>query len=105
MMKKISIILIIVMVMINTSVTNAYGNTTVTVSLPSFPVTLNGITIENERSQYPLIIYKDITYFPMTYYDSRFLGLESIWNAKTGLTVEKTGVNWNYYKYNTNKTN
>ena len=42
---------------------------TVQVTLPSFSVTLNGQTTGNDYSKYPLLVYKDITYFPMTYYD------------------------------------
>ena len=38
----------------------------VQVTLPSFSVTLNGQTTGNDYSQYPLLVYKDITYFPMT---------------------------------------
>ncbi len=71
----------------------------VTVNLPTFDVTLNGTKIENSTNQYPLIVYKNITYFPMTYYDSRFLGLESQWNSNTGLSIIKTGANWDYNKY------
>ena len=41
---------------------------TVQVTLPSFTVTLNGQVIDNSYRQYPLLVYKDITYFPMTYY-------------------------------------
>lgn len=58
-----------------------------TVTLPSFDVTLNGVKIENEHRKYPFIVYKGITYFPMTYHDSRFLRLETIWNKETGLGV------------------
>ena len=41
-------------------------------TLPSFPVTLNGTVIDNSYRQYPLLVYNNITYFPMTYYDCRF---------------------------------
>ncbi|MDX9871102.1 MAG: DUF5050 domain-containing protein [Clostridia bacterium] len=77
----------------------------VTVKLPAFKVTLNGIAIENKTNQYPLIVYKDITYFPMTYYDSRFLGLESQWKGNKGLAVVKTGANWGYHKYQASTQN
>ena len=43
----------------------------VTVTLPSFPVTLNGVTIEQSQNQYPMLVYKDITYVPMTWADTR----------------------------------
>jgi hypothetical protein len=61
----------------------------VPVTLPAFDVALNGIKINNEYRQYPLIVYKDITYFPMTYFDSRFLGIETKWDDATGLEVTK----------------
>lgn len=61
----------------------------VTVSLPSFPVTLNGVTMEQSKSQYPMLVYKDITYVPMTWEDTRLLGLESAWTQKGGLVVSK----------------
>jgi len=48
---------------------------TVQVTLPSFSVTLNGQTNGNEYSRYPLIVYKNITYFPMKVTGSK--------NAKT----------------------
>ena len=62
---------------------------TVQVTLPSFSVTLNGQTTGNDYSKYPLLVYKDITYFPMTYYDCRLLGLKTDWTAGTGLVIEK----------------
>ncbi|MDR1206483.1 MAG: hypothetical protein LBL26_13560 [Peptococcaceae bacterium] len=68
----------------------------VQVTLPGFDVTLSGVPIDNTARQYPLIIYKDITYFPMTYNDCRFLGLESTYTPETGLDIKKTGVAGNY---------
>lgn len=51
----------------------------VTVKLPSFAVTLNGMQIDPTNSEYPLIVYRDITYFPMTYHGARFLHLKCNW--------------------------
>lgn len=51
--------------------------------LPAFNVTLNGTKVESRHRQYPLIVYKDITYFPMTYFDCRFLGLTTEWDSDT----------------------
>ncbi len=48
-----------------------------------YKVTLNGQIIDSSRLTYPLIEYKSITYFPATYYDSRFLGLVTDWNQPT----------------------
>ena len=71
----------------------------VKVFLPSFKVSINGVEVENSFNKYPLIVYNDITYFPMTYYDCRFMGLESLWESNTGLEIVKTGVNWDYHTY------
>ena len=70
-------------------VQTAFAAETVEVSLPTFPVTLNGQTTSNEHSKYPLLVYRDITYFPMTYYDMRLLGLKTEWTRETGLIIEK----------------
>lgn len=103
MKKKISITLLLVMLLTGifaqTAPTVHAAASNVTVKLPAFKVTLNGTVIDNKTSQYPLITYKDVTYFPMTYYDCRFLGLESVWNSRTGLNISKTGVSWSYNKY------
>ncbi len=52
----------------------------VNVTIPSFKVTLNGEVMDNEYNRYPLLVYKDITYFPMTYDGARFLGLKANWH-------------------------
>ena len=70
-------------------VPQALAADTVQVTLPSFSVTLNGQTTGNNYSKYPLLVYKDITYFPMTYYDCRLLGLKTDWTADTGLVIDK----------------
>ena len=44
-------------------------------------VTLNGQVIDNKTAKYPLLIYSNITYFPMTYHLSRFMGVETDWNG------------------------
>ena len=59
----------------------------VQVTLPSFSITLNGQTMQNDYSKYPFIVYKDITYVPMTYYDSRLLGIKTDWSAENGLSI------------------
>jgi hypothetical protein len=51
----------------------------VTVTIPSFPVTVNGQAMKCVYNQYPLLLYKDITYFPMAYDYARFLGVKSNW--------------------------
>ena len=61
----------------------------VSVSLPNFKITMNDVRIDNADRLYPIIVYRDITYVPMTYNDSRFLGLETKWEASSGLEVNK----------------
>lgn len=72
----------------------------VNVSLPAFKITMNDVKIDNNERVYPIIVYKDITYVPMTYNDSRFLGLETKWNSDSGLQVNKISVQ---LAYNPNK--
>ena len=63
----------------------------VEVRLPSFQVTLNGQKIDSVHSPYPLLVYKDITYFPMTWNYARAMGLYTDWNAEEGLSVQSGG--------------
>ncbi len=35
--------------------------------IPNYPIYLNGIRIYNDKEEYPLINFRDVTYFPMTY--------------------------------------
>ena len=84
----------------------AQAATTVKVSLPTFPVTLNGQSTSNEHSKYPLLVYKDITYFPMTYYDARLMGLQTEWTARTGLAIAENDVpNYEYVRDVVDETN
>lgn len=65
---------------------------TVSVNLPRFSIYLNGTKVNPLYHQYPLITYKDITYFPMTYHGCRFLGLETKWQTQTGLEINKNNI-------------
>lgn len=64
-------------------------NPNVTVTIPTTPITVNGKKIDNTNAQYPYIVYNNITYCPMTYAGSRFLGLESNWSQVSGLSISK----------------
>ncbi|NEW08341.1 DUF5050 domain-containing protein [Paenibacillus sp. SYP-B3998] len=77
----------------------------VRVTLPNFEVKLNGNRVENEYREYPLLLYKDTTYFPITWYDSRLLGLEAEWNPKDGLNIAKGKVASSFMPYQTNQKN
>lgn len=55
-------------------------------------VTLNGQVIDNKNAKYPLLSYSNITYFPMTYQLSRFMGVETDWNnAAKSLNITAGG--------------
>ena len=79
MFKKISIILCLLLFFNLSPATANAAEKEVKVTLPAFAVTLNGVEIDNAYSQYPLLVYKDITYVPMTYHGSRFLHLKANW--------------------------
>jgi len=106
--KKIIGMLVIFVFVISSTVIS-YGateSTGVNVTIPGFKVTLNGIVTENSYSKYPLIVYKDITYFPMTYNDCRYLGIEPNWKGnKEGLIIDTTDITAAYDPYKTKVKN
>ena len=78
---------------------------TVKVTLPSFTVNLNDNKVDNQYRNYPLLVYKDITYVPMTWYDCRLLGLKTEWTEKDGLKNSQEKVTSSYVPYKTNSKN
>lgn len=77
MKRKIIIVVLALASLLQMPVFAADAGKKVTVNLPAFNVTLNGVKIESTYDKYPLIVYKDITYFPMTYHASRFMHLKA----------------------------
>jgi hypothetical protein len=77
----------------------------VRVTLPDFAVNLNGHTVENQYRDYPLLVYRDITYFPMTWYDTRLLGLEANWSPDDGLNIKQSRVTSSYVPYKSERRN
>lgn len=96
-MKKRYIILTLVLTFLMMNKVEAKD---VNVTIPKFRVALNNIEMEKEYNKYPPIVYKDITYFPMTYKNSRFLGISANWdsNSKT-LFVDNNEAAGDYYHY------
>lgn len=52
-------------------------------TISSGVITLNQQVINNETAEYPFLLYRNITYVPMTYHLSRFLGLETNWDGSS----------------------
>ena len=94
--KKIlfSVSLLVLLSMMIASI--SFAQQSVSVSLPTFKITMNNVKIDNNERLYPVIVYKDITYVPMTYRDSRFLGLETKWSSGEGLQVNKISTTTNF---------
>lgn len=86
--RRISIILALCVFLIPMAGVSAVSQEKATIV--DFKVTLNGILINNINSDYPLLMYKGITYFPLTWDYSRFLGIETNWIQASGLVITKT---------------
>lgn len=87
-MKKIKILLMVALCL-GVGPQMARAAESVPVTLPTFDVTLNGVKLDQSASEYPLLLYKDITYVPMTYYDAKLLGLTPNWSLETGFSLDK----------------
>jgi|GEM_PF-4325809 len=61
------------------------------VEIVTQPVYINGVCIDSQGSPYPLLLYEQIVYLPLTWELCRFLGLESNWSAESGLSLARTG--------------
>lgn len=82
--------LIFVFLLFVLTITNVFAtNESVDIVIPDFAVTLNGTVVDNTTEKYPFIVYKGITYMPMTWDLSYALGLELKWDANIGLMVSK----------------
>ena len=66
------------------------------VKLPTFTVTLCGQTIDPRNEEYPFLVYKDITYLPLTYFGCRLLGLYEKWTEEGGLVISDAGARGQY---------
>lgn len=99
MKKKIATVTLFVILFTLMLPSLAFGATgNVKVKIAPFNVTVNGTVIDNAQSKYPVIIYNDITYFPMTYKISNSLGLKPNYTQETGfsLTLDNFGTELNY---------
>lgn len=64
----------------------------ITVRVADFPVTFNGVLVKSEQRTYPLLVFRDVTYFPLTW---RFAVDEFHWDyhfsQTAGLTIDTRG--------------
>lgn len=88
-MKKI-ILLVIALMFVLPSIVLA-ENTEVDVTIPEYDVKVNGVKIETAQSQYPVLVYKGVTYFPMTSDYLSGVGLNLKFSNETGLEISKSG--------------
>ncbi|SDC93496.1 protein of unknown function [Paenibacillus sp. UNCCL117] len=65
----------------------AAQSTELAVALPPFPVTVSTVATDQLNSEYPLLLYRDITYFPMTWNYATALGLSIAWNERDGFSL------------------
>ncbi len=94
-MRKIVCILLCCLLLLGAAPTASAAGMSATVA--TGPVVLNGQAVDNATAEYPLLVYKNITYFPMTYHLCRFLGLTTGWDSATKtFSITKTGETGQY---------
>ncbi len=106
--KVISLIIIIILIPLCVLAQNPYGFSDESIGeveeyayIPKCKVTFNGQEVDSINRQYPLLQFRDIVYFPMTYYDCRFLGVSTKWNGDTNnLEITKENISGAYRNYN-----
>jgi hypothetical protein len=59
-------------------------------ALPNYKIKINGTEVNNAYAEYPVLSYKDITYFPMTWTYTQALGLDVNWSVDTGYSIRKS---------------
>ncbi len=84
-----SVCLLVLLMITSTQAGAVVSNDTVLVSIPKFDITVNNQKIDNAYEKYPLIVYKDITYFPMTWNYANALGLQVSWDSMKGFSISK----------------
>lgn len=99
------ILMLLILPLTLISKTNAKS---VDVHLPTFDIYVNEVKVENDYKKYPFIVYKGITYFPLTYDDAKFMGWNLKWIQKTKelhvVFTEQVNYQWGDYKQVKGKT-
>lgn len=87
-MKKLLSSLLILILLLSTIPVFAESGA-VKVKIAPFYTEIQGMSVDNRYIEYPLITYKDITYFPMTFDLCSVLGLVSGFNSEKGLFITR----------------
>ena len=88
-MKKITVWVLIIVFCIGFIPSASADSGNIKVQIAPFKTEIQGMKVDNASVEYPLITYKDITYFPMTYDLCRALYLVSGFTAEDGLYITK----------------
>lgn len=64
---------------------------TVTATVATYPIYVNGKKIDNSKEEYPLLNFRGVTYFPMTW---RFAREEFDWDTEWSAKDNKFSVHW-----------
>ncbi|MCG7212735.1 DUF5050 domain-containing protein [Paenibacillus mucilaginosus] len=58
-----------------------------------FPVTVNGKAVDSPNETYPLLLYRNITYFPMTWrFTKEEFGWQAAWDPVSGYSIQSCPV-------------
>lgn len=90
MRKIISLILATTLAASSSVMTANAQNATVKVQIPTFYTEIDKISVDNRYVEYPFIVYKDVTYFPMTYELCHRFGFMVEFDAQDGLYITKS---------------
>ncbi|HWQ78412.1 MAG TPA: hypothetical protein VN381_06335 [Anaerovoracaceae bacterium] len=62
-------------------------------TVPAFPIRVNGKGIDNSSQKYPLLSFRDITYFPMTWeFGVNEFGWDYSFDTKDGLVIDSDNI-------------
>lgn len=106
-MKKYKKFFLMLLILSLTLITKTNAKS-VDIHLPTFDIYVNEVKVENDYKKYPFIVYKGITYFPLTYDDTKFMGWNLKWIKKTRelhvVSTEQVNYQWEEYKQVKGKT-
>lgn len=97
MKRKITILSLILLLTFFANIAYAQSNEKVEVTIPKFDVKINGFAVDNQHNKYPMIVYKDTTYLPLTDGYCKALGLTTSWDSGKGYVIDRN------YKYDAPK--